>query len=152
MSDQEIDETGSAATFGESTGLASQANHCFVCGPANPIGLKVQFRLDEDVCRAEFTPEAKHMGYANVTHGGIVFSLLDDVMANWLWLRGEHSFTARANIRYRAELPIGTPVLLEGICAKRKGRLAMMEGKVIGLADGLLYAEATGTFMLATAS
>lgn len=130
-------------------GLASQANHCFVCGQSNPIGLKVTFRLEDEVCRGEFTPHKEHMGYSEVTHGGIVFSLLDDVMANWLWLRGEHAFTAKADIRYRAELPIHTDVRLEGRCEKRKGRLAVMAGKVIGVQDDFVYAEATGSFMLA---
>jgi acyl-coenzyme A thioesterase PaaI-like protein len=130
-------------------GLESQANQCFVCGPANPIGLNVRFRIEAEVCRGEFTPGPQHMGYENVTHGGIVFSLLDDVMANWLWLQGEHSFTAKADIRYRAELTVGTAVCLEGICIRRKGRLAQMEGKVIDRDSGFVYAEATGSFMLA---
>lgn len=131
---------------------AEGANQCFVCGPANPIGLGVRFRLEDDICRAEFTPEPKHMGYTDVTHGGIVFSLLDDVMANWMWLQGEHAFTAKADIRYRAELPVGTPVQLEGRCVKRKGRLAVMEGTVTGTEDGFVYAEATGSFMIASAA
>ena len=134
-----------------SAGLQSEANQCFVCGPANPIGLGVVFRLEDDVCRAEFTPRAEHMGFRNVTHGGIVFSLLDDVMANWLWLRGEHAFTAKADIRYRDELPVGTAVLLEGRCLKRKGRLAQMEGRVVGAEDGKVYAEASAAFMMAAA-
>ena len=120
-----------------------------MCGQSNPIGLKVSFRLEDNVCRGEFTPHAEHMGYSQVTHGGIVFSLLDDVMANWLWLQGEHAFTAKADIRYRAELPIHTEVRLEGRCDKRKGRLALMTGRIIGVEDEFVYAEATGSFMLA---
>jgi len=119
-----------------------------VCGPGNAIGLNVRFRMVDDVCRAEFTPDARHMGYRGVTHGGIVFSLLDDVMANWLWLQGIKSFTARADIRYRAELPIGTAVRLEGHCLKRRGRLAQMRGRVLQHADGVVVAEATGSFMI----
>ncbi len=144
MDRKQTNDTGTRAE-----GLASSANQCFVCGPENPIGLNVRFRLQEGVCMGEFTPQAIHMGYENVTHGGIVFSLLDDVMANWLWLQGDHSFTARADIRYRAELPVGTPVRLEGRCVKRKARLAVMEGQIIGVADGFVFAEATGSFMLA---
>lgn len=130
--------------------LASGSNQCFVCGPGNPIGLKIKFRLDGDLCRAEFTPGPEHMGYDNVTHGGIVFSLLDDVMANWVWLRGERCFTAKAEVRYRHELPVGTPVRLEGYCSKRKGRLAQMHGRVLRVEDDLLYAEANASFMLAS--
>ena len=126
-----------------------QANQCFVCGPHNPIGLKVRFRLENEVCRAEFTPDARHMGYRDVTHGGIVFSLLDDVMANWLWLKGIAGFTAKADIRYRAELPVGAPVRLEGRCRKLRGRLAQMEGKLIRQDDGGLVAQANASFMIA---
>ena len=128
--------------------LASGSNQCFVCGPANPIGLGVTFRLDGDVCRGEFTPGPEHMGYDHVTHGGIIFSLLDDVMANWVWLQGERCFTAKAEIRYRAVLPVGTPIRLEGRCLKRKGRLAQMEGLLIRRDDDFVVAEASGAFMV----
>ena len=127
--------------------IESPANRCFVCGPSNPIGLKLNFRIDGDVCRAEFTPGEAHMGYQGLTHGGIIFSLLDDVMANWLWLQGERCFTARADIRYRASLPIGTPVRLEGRMVKRKGRLVQLEGRVIRQDDDVTIAEASGSFM-----
>jgi acyl-coenzyme A thioesterase PaaI-like protein len=127
--------------------LESDSNGCFVCGPGNPIGLKLRFRLDGDVCRAEFTPDERHAGYRNVTHGGIVFSVLDDVMANWLWLSGIQCFTGKAEIRYRDQLPIGTPVRLEGRCLRRKGRLAVMEGRVIREDTDQVVAEATASFM-----
>jgi len=131
--------------------LQSQGNHCFVCGAANPMGLGVTFRIEGELCLAEFTPGPTHMGYDQVTHGGIVFCLLDDVMANWLWLQGQQCFTGRADIRYRGELPIGTPVRLEGRCLKRKGRLAQMQGKVIGVENEFVFAEATANFMVPTA-
>jgi acyl-coenzyme A thioesterase PaaI-like protein len=125
----------------------SPANQCFVCGPSNPIGLKLSFRIEGDVCRADFTPGDAHMGYQGLTHGGIIFSLLDDVMANWLWLQGERCFTARADIRYRASLPIGTPVCIEGRMVKRKGRLVQLEGRVARRDTDATIAEATGSFM-----
>ena len=128
--------------------LNSSANRCFVCGPGNPNGLKVRFRLDGEVCRAEFTPAAIHAGYDGVTHGGILFSLLDDVMANIIFLRGERCFTAKAEIRYRQPLPVGTLVRLEGRQQRRKGRLAMLEGKVIRADSDEVVAEATGSFMV----
>lgn len=125
----------------------ARANHCFVCGPANPIGLGVRFRLEDGVCRGEFTPGENHRGYDTVTHGGIVFSLLDDVMANWLWLQGQVCFTARAEVRYRAHLPVGAAVHLEGRCTRRKGRLVQMQGRVIRQDNGEVVAEATASFM-----
>ena len=130
--------------------LESTANKCFVCGPNNPIGLKVRFRLDDGVCRAEFTPQGEHVGYDGVTHGGILFSLLDDVMANWVFLRGERCYTARAEVRYRKPLPIGTPVRLEGRQEQRRGRLATLSGKIIRADDDSVVAEASARFMVET--
>ena len=128
--------------------LASTANRCFVCGPGNPAGLNIRFRLDGDVCRAEFTPGEAHVGYDGVTHGGILFSLLDDVMANVVFLRGERCYTAKADIRYRQPLPTGTPVRLEGWEVRRKGRLALLEGRILRTDDDTVVAEATGSFMI----
>lgn len=129
--------------------LRSDANHCFVCGPANPIGLKLAFHLDGDICRSEFTPEANHCGYDGVTHGGIVYSALDDVMANWLFLKGIRAYTAKCDIRYKGMLPVGTTVLLEGICIKEKSRLAMLQGKMKRKDTGEVIAETEASFMKA---
>ncbi|MYJ75729.1 MAG: PaaI family thioesterase [Gammaproteobacteria bacterium] len=128
--------------------LASTANRCFVCGNGNPIGLNVRFRLDGDVCRAEFTPGEAHVGYDGVTHGGILFSLLDDVMANYVFLRGERCYTAKAEVRYRAALPVGIRVALEGRQVRRKGRLVVLQGRVIRADTDEVVAEATGSFMV----
>lgn len=125
--------------------LFSSANTCFVCGPDNPHGLRIAFRLDGPVCRAEYTPLEHYCGYAGVTHGGILFSLLDDVMANWLFLQGERAYTARAEVRYREPVATGTRLLLEGRQVSRRGRFATMSGRVY-CADGRTVAEATATF------
>ena len=110
--------------------------------------MNVRFRLDGEVCRAEFTPDDVHVGYDGVTHGGILFSLLDDVMANVIFLGGERCFTAKAEVRYRKPLPTGTPVRLEGRQTRRKGRLAVLEGRILRSDDGSVVAEAVASFMV----
>jgi acyl-coenzyme A thioesterase PaaI-like protein len=127
----------------------TDGNHCFVCGPDNPAGLQVKFRLEGDVCRAEFTPATEHCGYSGVTHGGILFSLLDDVMANWLYLQGERAYTARCELRFREPAPTGEKLLFEGELVKRKGRTAIMRGKASLATNGNVVAEASATFMVA---
>ena len=129
--------------------LRSDANNCFVCGPENPIGLKLIFSIgDDDICRSTFTPEENHCGYDGVTHGGIIFSALDDVMANWLFLKGFKAFTAKCEVRYRGALPIGTPVRLEGHCLKQRARLTLMRGLLIRNDSDKVVAEAEASFML----
>ena len=126
------------------------ADACFVCGPGNPMGLRVSFRLEGEICRAEFTPEPHHQGYDGVTHGGIIYSLLDDVMANCLFLRGIRAYTAKSAIRYRDPVPVGTPLRLEGREVKRKGRFVILEGRVLFAEGGDVAAEAESTFLLVT--
>lgn len=130
--------------------LRSDANRCFVCGKSNPIGLKLEFRLEDDVCRAEYTPLPEHCGYDGVTHGGIIFSALDDVMANWIFLKGIRAYTAKCDIRYKAELPTGTPVRLEGRCIRERGRLVMMQGVMSRADNGDIVAETEASFMKAS--
>ncbi len=121
---------------------------CFVCGPENPIGLGIEFGLRDDRCVAEFTPGENHVGFDGVTHGGIIYSALDDVMANWLYLRGARGYTARCEVRYRAHVGVGEPVRLEARLVRRKRRMVVLEGRVCRAADGAVLAEALGTFML----
>jgi acyl-coenzyme A thioesterase PaaI-like protein len=124
------------------------ANACFVCGPDNPLGLRLEFRMEGEVCRAEFTPGPFHCGYDRLVHGGILYSALDDVMANWLFLRGERAHTARCEIRYREPCELGDRLALEGRLLKRKGRLAILTGRAIRTGDNVLVAETDGTFMV----
>ncbi len=125
----------------------NDASRCFVCGPANPIGLRLDFRLEDDVCKADYTPADHHCGYAGITHGGLIYSALDDVMANWMFKQGIRAFTAKCDIRYKAALPTGTPVRLEGRCLKSRGRLVMMQGQMIRADNGHIVAEAEASFM-----
>jgi acyl-coenzyme A thioesterase PaaI-like protein len=122
------------------------ARNCFACGPDNPIGLKIRFRLDGEVCRGKFTPGKDHGGFDGMTHGGILYSALDDVMANWLYLRGVNGTTARCEVRYRGALAIGTPIRLESRMVKRKGLFVMLEGKALRAADGAVVAECQASF------
>jgi acyl-coenzyme A thioesterase PaaI-like protein len=125
-----------------------EANHCFVCGPDNPLGLRLCFRMDGDLCRAEFNPGPFHCGYENLVHGGIIYSALDDVMANWLFLQGIRGHTARCEIRYREPVELGDELLLEGRLIKRKGRLVILAGAATRASDNTVVAEAEGTFMV----
>jgi acyl-coenzyme A thioesterase PaaI-like protein len=127
------------------------ANNCFVCGPENPQGLRIAFRMDGDVCRATFTPGENHVGWDRMLHGGIMYSALDDVMANWLFLQGARGYTARCEIRYREPVSIGTTLNLEGRLTKRKGKLAMLTGSLTRADTGAEVASAQASFMIADA-
>ena len=75
------------------------ASNCFACGPDNPIGLKISFNLDdENNCIGYFQANNNHVGYEDTVHGGIIFTALDDVMANVLYLNKIKALTAKCEI------------------------------------------------------
>ncbi|MDE2761355.1 MAG: PaaI family thioesterase [Gemmatimonadota bacterium] len=124
------------------------ANTCFVCGPDNPIGLHLVFRLEDGACVSEFTPGGDHVGYPGVVHGGMIYSALDDVMANWLYLRGARAYTARCEIRYREPAVPGETLLLSGRPTARRRKVVEMEGTATRASDGKVVATATATFVV----
>ncbi len=124
------------------------ANHCFVCGPDNPHGLRIEYRMEGDLCRASFTPADAYVGYDEMTHGGIIFSALDDVMANWLFLQGARGHTAKCEIRYRQPVRVGTRIELTGRLVKRKGRVAVLSGEACRAADHVVVADAQARFLI----
>ena len=126
----------------------ADANHCFVCGPTNPYGLQIGYRMEGDICLASFTPGKNYAGYDQMTHGGILFSALGDVMANWHFLQGARTHTAKCEIRYRQPVVIGTEIRLEGRLVKRKGPLAIMTGVATRASDDAVVADAQGSFMV----
>jgi len=132
----------------DSLPVRDDGHNCFVCGPHNAIGLRVKFQLDGNVCRGEFTPGRDHCGYDGITHGGILFSLLDDVMANWLYLKGLRCFTAKCEIRYRNPLPVGCRVLLAGKSLKRKRNVVVMEGLASRADTAEAIAECQASFFI----
>lgn len=119
---------------------------CFACSPRNPIGLKLVFEQDGDVCRTIFIAGPEHQGWGGVVHGGIVATLLDEVMAQWLWVRGITTMTAEMTTRYSKAVPVGESLIIEGSLVAEKGRLAEMAGKII-LPDGTVAARATAKFL-----
>lgn len=122
---------------------------CFGCGPDNPIGLHLQFSLDDaGRCTAAFTGTENHVGYDSVIHGGIIFTALDDVMSNALYLRNKKAVTTHADIRYRKPLYVGQPVGLFGWIENERMFLVELKGEVRLQDGGDLIAEASATFMI----
>ena len=122
-------------------------NWCFACGAANPIGLHLTFREENDTYYTEFTSSKEYQGYDGVLHGGIISTLLDEVMAGYVYFKGLHGVTARLEIRYRQPTPIGEKLIVSGKVLRQHGKLYELEGK-IELADGTVTAEAKSTVIV----
>ena len=92
-----------------------QGHCCFACGTANPIGLNLQFyRLGDAVC-SDITLGKNYEGWENVAHGGIISTLLDEVMS-WTIMYFKKNFlvTRKMEVKYIKPVLIGTPLVVKG--------------------------------------
>ncbi|MBI4595711.1 MAG: PaaI family thioesterase [Candidatus Tectomicrobia bacterium] len=97
---------------------------CFACGPDNPIGLHIAFKINSDNIYAEFVPERVHQGYDGVVHGGIIATLLDEAMANLLYLKGLDCTTGKMEVRYRQPARVGSKIKILGQILEKRSKYA----------------------------
>lgn len=120
---------------------------CFACGKDNPIGLKLKFSRSEDECSTVFIPQKEHQSYDGRMHGGLISTLLDEVMGNYIYLKtGKPAYTAKMEIRFRQPVLIGEKVRAVARPQKSRGRLVQMRAEIIK-EDGTIAAEADAKMM-----
>ena len=124
---------------------------CFACGKDNPVGLRIEFEVVGDVCRAEFTPNENHVGFSDTVHGGIIYTALDDVTANILYQQGRKAHTAKCEIRYRQPARVGEKLMLKGWIETERRRLIILKGEIRRASDDVVVAECESSFMLESA-
>jgi uncharacterized protein (TIGR00369 family) len=120
------------------------SRNCFVCGVVNPVGLNLRFYVTgPDEVSAEYTVPEHFQGYPGVVHGGIVAAMLDEIAgrAHMGSDPPRFMYTARLDIRYRKNVPVGEPLRLVGRGVKSKKRTATATSQIYG-PDGTLLAEA----------
>jgi acyl-coenzyme A thioesterase PaaI-like protein len=110
----------------------------------NPIGLHLRFyETGPGEVTAEFTAPEKYQGYPGVVHGGIVASMLDEA-AGRSHMGGDpprFMYTARLNVCYRKNVPVGQPVRIVGRAGKSRVRVAEATSAIYNM-EGVLLAEA----------
>jgi uncharacterized protein (TIGR00369 family) len=122
-------------------------NRCFGCGPANAIGLQLEFLLAEDgavVCLPTI-PECFE-GPPGYLHGGIIATLLDEAMSKTVRARGLKAVTGRMEIDYRRPVRSAAPIRMEGRLLRSEGRKHWTEARILD-ARGHVLAEAKGIFI-----
>ena len=126
------------------------ADNCFVCGKKNEAGLKINFRMENNVCLGEYYGLQSHVGFGNIIHGGIIYTLLDDAMANWFYLQGAIGYTAKASIRYRSQMLVGDSGLITAQLVSKRSKVLSMKSSLSLFESKTVIAECEGTFMLSS--
>jgi uncharacterized protein (TIGR00369 family) len=116
---------------------------CFACGKSNPFGLQLEFDMEGEEYVTYFTPEKRHQGYIGIVHGGIVSTVLDEVMARYVHILGENAVTGEMTVRFRRPALVGHKLRFAGRIEDAKSRLLTCSARATD-EDGTLIAEATG--------
>lgn len=126
-------------------------HNCFACGGENPIGMRLHIELGEASARATWVAGDDFVGWSDKVHGGIVATLLDEVMA---WAPSSFdswAVTAELSVRYRSPAAPGERLEAKARVTDRRRRIYEVRGEVRG-ADGRLVAEGTGRYLGASPS
>ncbi|HUB28627.1 MAG TPA: PaaI family thioesterase [Terracidiphilus sp.] len=125
----------------------SAQNHCFGCGRANPIGLRLEFFLAPDglvVCLAEIPDTFE--GPTGHLHGGIIATLLDETMSKAVRAKGLTAMTRHMEVDYRRPVPSRSAIRMEGRLVRSDGRKHWTEAHILG-PDGAAFAKGKGLFV-----
>ncbi|MGB8991742.1 MAG: PaaI family thioesterase [Desulfobaccales bacterium] len=130
--------------------IPTSDNYCFVCGKDNPRGFRIKVRYLEDQLAAEteLSLPREFQGWADVIHGGILSTLLDEMMAHAVWHFAGPGLTLSMEVRFHAPLKPGEPILVRGVLHTLNGSRRLAEGEILRLADGTRIASGKSRFLL----
>lgn len=124
-------------------------HHCFACGTLNVDGLGLALHVEGDACWTEVVLPDRFAGWQGIAHGGIVCTILDEVMA-WSLVAGDHwALTARMNVEFKRPVPIGRSIRAEGRLTSIRRRLLETSARLVDAGSGELLATAEALYVAA---
>ena len=96
--------------------------HCFGCGQSNPIGLGLSLKMEDGHLTTEFVPQEGHQGWPGIVHGGVIASLLYEVLENLAYYQGVLTMTRSMETRYRRPAPAGKRIVARSWLVDRGDR------------------------------
>ncbi len=120
---------------------------CFICGVENPVGLHLHiYETAPGEVQAQYTAPEHFQGYPGVLHGGIVGAILDELSGRSLMgsdpMAPRFMFTAKLEIKYRKNVPIGVPLRVVGKAGKSRSKSAEAWAGIFDSRNDELLAEA----------
>ncbi len=125
---------------------------CFICGLENPIGLHLHiYETEPGVVESTYIAPEHFQGYPGVLHGGIVGAIIDEVSGRALMgsdpMNPRFMFTAKLEVKYRKNVPIGRQLRIIGKAVKTKARSAEAWAGIYDAESEELLAEGTTLLM-----
>ncbi|MEW5990040.1 MAG: PaaI family thioesterase [Chloroflexota bacterium] len=126
-----------------------EPHRCFACGELNEHGLRLELHTDRDGCRTELTLDPRFQGWEGVAHGGILCTVLDEVMAWAVIGQGTWGVTARMAVDFRRPVPVGRAIRAQAQVAQAGRRLFRTTATISDTGTGETLATAEGTYVAA---
>ncbi len=126
----------------------SPNNPCFGCGGANPRGMRLAF--DRDLARrrvvGRFRLGSEYQGGPGFIHGGIIATVLDEVMGKVSRFSDVRTVTAELTVEYLKPIRVDEEIIVEGFEGGREGRQLFHQGEIRN-STGVLLARGRGRFV-----
>jgi uncharacterized protein (TIGR00369 family) len=126
------------------------AHNCFACGTLNAGGLGLALHIEPGRCWVELALERRFEGWEGVVHGGILCTILDEVMAWSLVAEDNWGVTARMAVDFRRPVMVGVPIRAEGWITQSRRRIVDTAGQIVDASTGARFATATGVYVAAS--
>lgn len=139
-------DRGAAGVLGLE-GLAFGEHNCFGCGTLNEHGLGMVIHVEAGLAWSELELEPRFEGWDGIAHGGILATLLDEVMGWCLAASDEWAVTARLAVDFRKPVRVGQRLRVEGRVGATRRRVIETTGRIVDLASGVEHAVAEATFV-----
>lgn len=125
------------------------ANPCFGCGGGNARGMRLAFEFDESSQRVigRFRLGPEYQGATGFIHGGIIATVLDEVMSKLSRFSNVRAVTAELTVEYLRPVRVDEELRVEGFATRRDGRELYQEGEIRNAA-GVLLARGRGRFVI----
>lgn len=129
--------------------FAFAPHHCFACGTLNTTGLGLTMHVEPGRSWIETTLGRRFEGWEGMAHGGILCTILDEVMAWALVGADDWGVTARMSVEFRKPVAIGREIRADGWTTRTRRRIVDTAGRIVAADDGTVLAEATGRYVVA---
>jgi uncharacterized protein (TIGR00369 family) len=110
--------------------------------------MRLRFHTDGRVVHTRFVPRREYVGFRTIIHGGLVATLLDEIMV-WACVVQTRRFAFAAEMTVRYVLPVkpGEEVVATGeLVSNRRHRLFEAKAEMRS-AHGVLLASSTGKYI-----
>ena len=120
--------------------------NCFVCGEKNQNGLQAKFYYDGQKAVSEVVALDKFEGYHGIYHGGIISTMLDEIMIKAILAVDIYVVTAEMTIRFKKPVNIGDHLKFTGWVVNNKKKIYFAEGEVVNQ-NSEVCANASGKYI-----